>query len=84
MPQGPRLSQDEVIHRNVELGIIFTDGIIDGTITDDVPAGVTLALLREDDPDLLEENLQIGISAMRRGEDVYFRYVRRETGQCLD
>lgn len=75
MTTSTNLTTAEITHRNIQLGIVFTEGIIAGTVTDDVPKGVNLILLPKDDPDMIEANIEIGIDAIRRGDSVYFRYV---------
>jgi len=74
MKTAETLTTDEMIRRNGELGIAFTQQLIaDESIT--LPANATLVLLPRDDPTLVEVNIAIGLAAIRRGEDVYFRYI---------
>lgn len=64
--------------REVELSAAFVDAFYeDVSILDDIPNGVTLALLTDDDPELFESSLQIAESAARRGADVYIRHFAR-------
>ena len=67
----------EITNRNIKLSFDFARRILaDATILDDIPDGVNLVLLLEDDPSFNEINIEIGLKALRHGEDVYFRYVR--------
>lgn len=66
-----------VASKNIKLQFGFIRAIIvDPSILDDIPNGVTLKLLPDDDPELVEANIAIGLNAVRRGKDVYFRHVR--------
>lgn len=63
--------------RNISLSFEFAKSIIDDpTILEAIPEGSTLVLVPENEPDLAEENLRLGVEAARRGEDVYIRHVR--------
>ncbi len=67
----------EVIDRNIKLSFDFARQILaDPAILDDIPDGVTLVLLLKDDPAFNEINIDLGLKALRRGEDAYFRYMR--------
>ncbi len=66
-----------VASKNINLQFGFIRAIIaDPSILDDIPNGVTLKLLPAEDPDLVEANIAIGLNAVRKGKDVYFRHVR--------
>jgi hypothetical protein len=60
---------------NLQFGFIRAI-IADPSILDDIPNGVMLKLLPDDDPDLVEANIAIGLNAVGKGKDVYFRHVR--------
>lgn len=57
--------------------------LADPTLLDQIPNGVTLVLLPDDDPELAAEQVEAGLFAVREGRDVLFRHVRRAgaTGQ---
>jgi len=75
------LTTDEVTRRNVDLSIAFTEQLIaDESIT--LPSHATLVLLPRDDPTLVEVNIAIGLAAIRRGEDVYFRHMPETPGEA--
>jgi len=50
--------------------------IADPTLLDEVPDGVLLELLPDDDAEHVEVALARGIEAARAGRNVYFRHVR--------
>lgn len=71
-------SFDSLMDRNITLGFDFMRAIIDHpAILDDIPDGVTLVLLSDDDPELSESNIDLGMSAAREGADVYIRHFPR-------
>lgn len=47
----------------------------DPSVADDVPDGATLALIPDDDPTLASMEIEQGMAAIHRGENVYFRHV---------
>jgi hypothetical protein len=62
--------------RNITLSFEFARSIVDNpSILDEIPDGATLILLPSDEPDLVRENLRLGIAAAERGENVYLRHV---------
>jgi Family of unknown function (DUF5647) len=69
----------KIVNRNLELTHGFTQAMLDNPeLLNDVPNGVHLVLLPEDDPEMFEVNLRIGLDAARRGENVYLRHVTRD------
>jgi hypothetical protein len=54
-------------------------GLDDASVFDDLPTDATIVLLPTDDPAMIEANIEIGINALRHGQNVYFRYVHRES-----
>lgn len=67
----------DAIERNMDLSFEFARGIFENPeILDEIPDGATLVLLPDDDPSLLQEKMELGMRALRRGEDVYFRHVK--------
>ncbi len=65
------------VDRNLELSRRFTLATFaDPTIADDIPDGAMVVLIPDDDPDHARANIEIGLAAVRRGENVYFRHVR--------
>ena len=66
-----------IANKNLDLARLFGLAIIaDPSMLDDIPNGVQLVLLPDDDPDLVQTNIAIGLKAIRQGKDVYFRHVR--------
>jgi hypothetical protein len=43
----------------------------------EVPDGATLVLIPDDDPELAAFNVEVGLNAIRSGQNVYFRHVSR-------
>lgn len=75
----------ELTDRNIKLSFDFARQIlVDPAILDDIPDGVTLVLLLEDDPTFNETNIEIGLRAVRKGQDVYFRYMRKRPSAADD
>lgn len=71
-------TQAEQIERNLSLaGAHLRQVVADPSILDGIPDGVTLVFLPADDAKLREANIEMGIDALRRGEDVLFKHVRR-------
>lgn len=63
--------------RNITLSFEFAKSIVDDpAILEEIPDGATLVLLPDDEPDLVRENLRLGLEAAKRGEDVYIRHVK--------
>ena len=50
--------------------------IADPALFADVPKGMLLCLLPDDDPAFIERELIVGADAVRRGRDAYFRHIR--------
>ena len=50
-------------------------GFVDPTRFDDIPRGVLLFLLPDDDPAFVEREIAAGTASARRGKDVYFRHI---------
>lgn len=67
----------ETANKNLDLACKFGLAIIaDPSMLDDIPNGSQLVLLPDDDPALVETNIESGFKAVRAGRDVYFRRVR--------
>ncbi|MGH2557521.1 MAG: hypothetical protein ACRDJH_00540 [Thermomicrobiales bacterium] len=67
----------EQADRSLELARRFGLAIInDPSLLDDIPDGVNLVLVAADDLTLAEMKIEIGLAAVRRGEDVSFRHIR--------
>jgi hypothetical protein len=61
--------------KNLDLAFdLFESAFEDPTVLSDVPSGATLVLRPDDDPDLFAANIEIGLAALRRGENVSFRH----------
>jgi hypothetical protein len=67
----------DAIERNMDLSFDFARRIFENPeILEEIPEGATLVLLPDDDPSLLQEKMELGIRALHRGENVYFRHVK--------
>lgn len=67
---------DDVAEKNIDMAFdLFESAFDDHTVLDDIPEVATLVLMPRDDPDLFAVNIEIGIQALLRGENVYFRHV---------
>jgi hypothetical protein len=42
----------------------------------DIPQGATIVLIPDDDPELAAAEIEAGMLALSRGQDVYFRHIR--------
>lgn len=68
----------DLISRTIALGFDFVQAIIDDpSIADDIPNGVTLVLIPDDDPELAEREFESAIESARKGQDVYIRHFQR-------
>lgn len=72
--------EQDAFDRDTELWSAFLHSIVDDPeILNDIPDGAAVILLPDDDPELLEMNLQRGLEAAKSGADVYIRhFVRAE------
>ena len=63
--------------RNIRLTFDLARAVLaDPAILDDIPNGVTLVLLPHDaETEFVEENIALGLAALREGRDVYFRHL---------
>ena len=77
--QSPALDVNEgITERAIDLVFDFGDAILaDPGILEGIRDGVTLVLVPDDDPELAASKIAGGLRAVQRGEDVYFRHVRR-------
>lgn len=53
-------------------------------LMDEVPNGAMLVLLPDDDPELAERNIAIGVLSARRDKNVYLRHVHGATERKTD
>ncbi len=58
---------------------VMRDIVADPSVLDEIPDEVTMISIPADDPELAAAEGELGLAALRRGEDVYFRHVRRDT-----
>jgi hypothetical protein len=73
---GQSATLEERSARATELTIAFTRAAFaDPSLLDEIPNGVHLVLLPEGDPAHVEYEIELGLAALRRGENVYFRHV---------
>lgn len=69
---------DPLTQRAIGTTFDFARAIVsDPAFLDDIPDGVTLVLIPDDDAELAAAEIEQGIAAVRRGEDVYFRHLGR-------
>ncbi|MGH2534596.1 MAG: DUF5647 family protein [Thermomicrobiales bacterium] len=69
-------ASDDVVEKNIALTFDFLRAqITDPALVDEIPDGATLILLPIEAPGMIEANIEIGLASLRRGENVYFRYV---------
>jgi len=68
---------EEQTRRSLELSRRWAKAVLaDPALLDGIPDGCDLELLPDDDPELAELNVELGLAALRRGFNVYFRHVR--------
>lgn len=69
---------DGLMERSIDLSFDFATSILDDpSILDDIPNGVTLVFIPDEDSELAAMKIARGIEAIHRGEDVSFRHVQR-------
>jgi len=69
---------DSLTTRDFALQDEFLQAMIaDEALQEEIPNGALLVLLPDDDPALTERNIAHGITAARRGMNVYFRHVHQ-------
>jgi hypothetical protein len=69
-------TEDGVAEKNLDLAFdLMQAALLDPDALADFPKNATTILLPGDDPDLYTANIEIGMAALRRGENVYFRHV---------
>jgi hypothetical protein len=63
--------------RMIDLGTALIEAAMDdATVLDGIPSGATLVLLPVDDPAYVDQAIAVGLEAVHRGRDVYFRHLR--------
>jgi hypothetical protein len=68
---------EEQTRRSLELSRRWAKAILEHpALLDEIPDGCDLELLPEDDQELATMNIELGMAAIRRGFNVYFRHVR--------
>lgn len=71
------LDDDPQVDRRIDLNRRFLQaGFADTTILEDIPRGVVLFLLPDDDPEFVAREVLVAADSARRGADVYLRHVR--------
>lgn len=67
-----------IADRDIELSVAFVNAFYDDvSILDNIPNGLTLILLPDDDAELAEFNLEQAARSARNGADVYIRHFPR-------
>lgn len=65
-----------IVEKNIVAAFNLLSQIIDDPgILDTIPEGANIVFIPRDDPDAPAENIQLGITVVQKGEDVYFRHV---------
>jgi hypothetical protein len=68
----------EPVKRNIDAAFAVAEAIIDTPALEDaIPDGATVIFISNDDPASLDENIALGIAAIRSGENVYFMHVHK-------
>jgi hypothetical protein len=68
---------DEITAKSFDLARRWGLALIDDpALLDEIPQGANLVLVPDDDPAFADAKIELGIAAIRRGENVYFRHVR--------
>lgn len=55
----------------------------DPSLMEGLPSETNLTLIPDDDPELAAHAIDAGLTAVRRGENIYFCHVHREAGGTL-
>jgi hypothetical protein len=76
----PATRSDQATLRNVSKSSELTQrfmlrGFVEPSLFMDVPDGATLILIPDDDPAQANAEIEFGIQAVKRGENVYFRHL---------
>jgi len=68
---------DEMTEKSFELARRWGLALIDDpALLAEIPEGANLVLMPDDDLPFAEAKMALGIAAIRRGENVYFRHLR--------
>lgn len=71
------LDSDAQVDKRVDLNRRFLmAAFADTTLLEDIPRGVMLFLLPDDDPEFVKREVAAAADSARRGQDVYLRHVR--------
>ncbi len=71
-------SSTGMAERNISAAFNFLARIVDDpTNLDTIPDGANIVFIPRDDPEAAAENIQLGVSIVRSGQDVYFRHIER-------
>jgi len=69
-------SSTGMAERNISAAFNFLAQIVDDpTILDTIPDRANIVFIPRDDPEAAAENIQLGVSIVRSGSDVYFRHI---------
>jgi len=75
--QRATTNTEGVIERNIALVTAFTQAVIaDPSLGVEIPKGVTLVLIPDDDPELATYNRALGERAQTAGKAVCIRHIR--------
>jgi|SRR5579884_413370 len=71
------LTEEEVFQRNLEISGAFTMAVLrNPRMLNDIPHGVTIIFLPEDDPELAAYNRTLIARVLDEGRDVWVRHVK--------
>lgn len=66
------------VEKNIDMAFDFARAVVDDpSILDTIPDSATIVPVPDDDPELADHNIQMGIRAVRSGDDVYFLHVKK-------
>jgi hypothetical protein len=64
------------VDRNIDMGFDFIQQTMeDPALLENIPNGTAVVHIPNDDPELAEHNLELAVSVVRKGFDVYIRHV---------
>lgn len=76
MPAQAEIGTSAFDRRTIDLGFDLLDAALDDPrVLDDIPNGAVLVDLPTDEPEYVERAIAMGIDAIRKGRDVYFRHL---------
>jgi len=75
------LTEDAVAEKNIDMAFDLMQAALDDPeVLAGFPKDATTILLPSDNSEQFAANVEIGLAALRRGENVYFRHVSMASG----